>query len=111
VNRIERGDWSRFVAVLTREKPQWTVGKVAAAAEALRRCARAQDRDNVARCNDERWTEEASDRVDARTRQVLAELGFEGVLQRDPRGAALRLVLPSGMTNDCGQTGYCVPTA
>jgi hypothetical protein len=33
------------------------------------------------------------------------------VFQGDPRGATVKLRLPSGRTNDWGREGYCVPTS
>ncbi len=35
---------------------------------------------------------------------------FEATFQGDPRGAVVKLKVPSGRTNDWGQTGICVPT-
>jgi hypothetical protein len=36
--------------------------------------------------------------------------GFAPVFQGDPRGCCVKLKVPSGYTDDWGQTGLCVPT-
>lgn len=51
------------------------------------------------------------ERADARILERAIRLGLaEPVLQGDPRGACVKLVLPSGKTNDWGREGICVPT-
>lgn len=37
-------------------------------------------------------------------------VGFTPIFQGDPRGACVTIKVPSGKTNDWGQTGICVPT-
>ena len=49
-------------------------------------------------------------RAEAAVRQLLVGTGIEPVFSGDPRGAVLKLRLPSGCTNDWGQTGFCVPS-
>lgn len=44
-----------------------------------------------------------------KVRMLLAPHGIKPVFQGDPRGAVLKLVVPSGKTNDWGGTGICVP--
>lgn len=39
----------------------------------------------------------------------LAPFGVTPVFQGDPRGAVVKLRVPSGRTDDWGQTGLCVP--
>ena len=36
--------------------------------------------------------------------------GFKAVFQGDPRGACVKIAVPSGKTNDIGRDGICVPT-
>lgn len=48
----------------------------------------------------------ASDRITA----LLAPFNVTPVFQGDPRGACVKLRVPSGRTDDWGQTGICVPT-
>lgn len=48
--------------------------------------------------------------VRARVERLCAPYGVKPVFQGDPRGAVLKLVVPSGKTDDWGQTGVCVPS-
>ena len=36
--------------------------------------------------------------------------GFEAIVNGDPRGAVLKIKVPSGNTDDWGKEGICVPT-
>jgi hypothetical protein len=45
-----------------------------------------------------------------RIERLLAPFKVTPVFQGDPRGACVKLRVPSGRTNDWGQTGICVPT-
>lgn len=48
-----------------------------------------------------------------RLEQIVAEKlpkGFGVKTQGDPRGAVLKITVPSGKTNDWGREGICVPT-
>jgi hypothetical protein len=51
--------------------------------------------------------------IERRIRLQCRELGpgFAPVFQGDPRGATVKLKVPSGFYNDWGQTGLCVPTS
>ena len=49
-------------------------------------------------------------RTKAAVRQLLDGTGIEPIFSGDPREAVLKLRLPSGRTNDWGQTGFCVPS-
>jgi hypothetical protein len=47
--------------------------------------------------------------------EILAELeaeqpGFKAIISGDPRGAVLKISVPSGVTNDFGGEGICVPS-
>jgi len=48
--------------------------------------------------------------VEARVRKLCKPLGLEPVFSGDPRGAVLKLKVPSGRTNDWGSSGICVPS-
>ena len=49
-------------------------------------------------------------RTQRRVETLCADLpGIIPVFQEDPRGAVLKLRVPSGRTNDWGHTGICVP--
>lgn len=45
----------------------------------------------------------------ARLTKLLARYRVAPVFSDDPRGAVVKLKVPSGRTNDWGQTGVCVP--
>ena len=49
------------------------------------------------------------DQTQARVVKLLAPYGIKPVFSGDPRGAVVKLRVPSGRTNDWGQTGICVP--
>jgi hypothetical protein len=49
------------------------------------------------------------DAVERRVRVHLAGGPFVPIFSGDPRGAVLRIKVPSGRTDDWGQTGICVP--
>lgn len=36
--------------------------------------------------------------------------GYKAIINGDPRGAVLKITVPSGRTNDCGREGICVPS-
>lgn len=48
-------------------------------------------------------------RVAERVDRLAKGYGLEAVHGGDPRGAVLKLIVPSGYTNDWGQSGVCVP--
>lgn len=47
--------------------------------------------------------------IERRVEKLCAKHGLKPVFQGDPRGAVLKIQVPSGRTNDWGQTGVCVP--
>ena len=46
-----------------------------------------------------------------RIAKLCSEWGIQPRIQNDPRGCTVKLVVPSGYTNDWGKEGICVPTA
>lgn len=50
-----------------------------------------------------------SKRIEFHVWQLCKQAGLKPVFSGDPRGAVVKLVVPSGKTNDWGQTGLCVP--
>lgn len=55
--------------------------------------------------------EEASDQTSRDViRNVCAATGCEAIFSGDPRGACVKLKVPSGRTDDWAKTGICVPT-
>jgi hypothetical protein len=67
---------------------------------------------NKRQARHETWTEKRDAQLEKRIRAIVAELGegFGVVFLGDPRGCTVKIVLPSGRTNDWGREGYCVPT-
>ena len=49
-------------------------------------------------------------RAETRITSALAQFGATAAFSGDPRGACVKVVVPSGKTNDWGRTGICVPT-
>ena len=50
-----------------------------------------------------------ADRLEDRVTALCAPHGIKPVFSGDPRGAVVKLKLPSGRTDDWGGTGVCVP--
>ena len=48
-------------------------------------------------------------RIEARVRVLCQRHGLMPIFDGDPRGAVLKLKVPSGRTNDGGMEGVCVP--
>jgi hypothetical protein len=87
--------------------------RIAELAMRLMRAARRMHRINEHQCNGgtERQMQacdEASARIQGRVARLLEPYGITAVWQGDPRGAALRLVLPRTKRTN-GSEGYCVP--
>lgn len=61
----------------------------------------------------EEWVEKRDGQIERRIRAIVASMGegFGVVVSGDPRGCCVRLVLPSGKTNDWGREGWCVPVS
>ncbi len=47
--------------------------------------------------------------IEARVQKLCAKHGLKPVFNGDPRGAVLKIKVPSGRTNDWGRDGICVP--
>ena len=62
-------------------------------------------------CNDADFKPETIERIEEQITDNLGGSGMAAIFQRDPRGATVKLTMPSGYTNDWGQTGVCVPTS
>lgn len=48
-------------------------------------------------------------RASERIEKLLAPYNVKPIFQGDPRGACVKLAVPSGKTDDWGRTGICVP--
>ena len=104
----------QFFATLAREFPKLPPHHIADHGLALIRLARKQSRLAVSLCNG--WIDQ--DAYDKKGQTIQKHLGVIArelhglgyIMGGDPRGAALKLVLPSGnASNDWGREGYCVP--
>ncbi len=109
-------DQPQFFATLAHEFPTVPAHRIAYIGLALIKCARAQQRISENLCNLPNYQDtydRKRDQINAKVSAALFELCEKKVIPfitgGDPRGAALKLVLPSGDTNDFGRGGYCVP--
>lgn len=126
-----------FVATLAREYPQLSSTQIGSVAAQLMRLGRAYGRLQEAFCNGDypadngqretrlcdqcglAWATESfrggvcpDCRTEAKIRTACAGLpGSEPIFSGDPRGATVKLKLPSGRTDDWGQVGVCVPNS
>lgn len=118
---IQRHD---FENVLIAESGDFAKGR--RAAELLCRHGKTYARIQEGNCNGpgdfasaaqiDRWQaafEKREAQLEARIKAIVAELGpgFGVVLSGDPRGVTVKVVVPSGKTDDWGKEGICVPTA
>jgi hypothetical protein len=97
-----------LASVLTKEFRKKTPLQVSEDSLALNRVARKLQHLNEDYCNGEVDSEVYQEKKD-KIREKMKELGYEAHLNGDPRGAAIKLILPSGLTNDWGHEGFCVP--
>jgi hypothetical protein len=85
--------------------------RTAKLASALMRAAKSLHRRYKEACNRDVGTD-YENQTDKKERAVVAMLkpyGIRPIFCHDPRGASIRLVLPTGRTNGFGGEGYCVP--
>ena len=116
-------DREEFIALMMAEATQGTnIGHgVLDTLRAIMQCATRLHRIAERQCNghqtfDGRWDEAAAkrdelaeERIQARVVKLCEPLGWVPDFQGDPRGAVVKLKVPSGRYNDWGQTGICVP--
>jgi hypothetical protein len=88
------------------------------AANLLCRHGRTYARLQEAQCNgltprQEAWAEKREAQLTKRITAICEGLGagFVPVFNGDPRGATVKIRVPSGRTNDWGGVGICVPTS
>lgn len=81
------------------------------AALRLMQLARKAQRYNLLHCNVGLTPkqEKASEKVDQEVSDIAQTLGIKVKSQGDPRGYAIRVYLPSGMSNSFAGDGYGVP--
>lgn len=99
---------NEFVALMAREVPglpSVVLDKVLEDADTIQRLA-------VAYCNRELSKAEEKEDADAeeRIRAALAPHGVKARFSGDPRGACVKLDVPSGRSNAFSGGGVCVPT-
>lgn len=97
-----------FASVLTKEYPDKTPFQIAEDGYALHRLAVNLQRLNEQYCNGNVDGDQYQVKKNV-IRKKMHQLGYDGLLNGDPRGAAIKLKLPSGKVNDWGNEGFCVP--
>ncbi len=103
-----------FAAVLQRERPDLAPHLVATDALALMRLGRQHATASVNLCNIPDYQETynmRTARIRARLVALLKPYGAKAITGGDPRGCTVKLVLKSGLKNDFGGEGFCVPGA
>ena len=98
-----------FVAAMVQEYPAMATGLLLTILDKLMRLSKKHCRLQEQACN-----EQVPEDHDAKCEQKIRELcnqlyGCSPVFSGDPRGCTVKLRVPSGKTNDWGQTGICVP--
>ena len=113
--RLQR-DREEFIKVVSDESTIKDWYEARKLALLILRHALTYERIQVAWCNEEmsdrrtRYMEHREELLEKRIRAIVSELGLAGVtFSGDPRGATVKVLLPSGKTNDWGHEGYCVP--
>lgn len=104
----------QFVAALQHERPRRAPHIVAMEAEEIMRLGKQHSRASVNLCNLPNYQESYDKRTNVIRRKLAAVLkpyGATALTGGDPRGCTVKLVLRSGLKNDFGGEGYCVPGA
>jgi len=111
MSREDRWELAELAALLSRETGVAThrVGRMAAE---LMRLATAHHELQEAACNRELSSAEMADEqnIEGAIKAICDEGGWTPDFQGDPRGATVKLRVPSGRTTDFGQTGVAIPT-
>jgi len=96
-NETTDGDWTQYVARRY-------------AIEMIVRATQTHHRYCEAYCNVEGFDPARIDQIERRIIKRATQIGAGVVFSRDPRGATVKLTVPSGYTDDGGREGICVPT-
>jgi hypothetical protein len=106
-------DRDEFVAILAREFPDRSSAEVIGLAGELMRLGRQYGRLQEAACNGELTADQLKReaRVEQYIRGICREWKMGCILSGDPRGATVKLKLPSGKSNSWGGEGWCVPNS
>lgn len=106
MTRDSMTEFAEFVCLMSREFP--TVPGLPALLVELCRLAKRHGKMMEDACNYE-VPENYGAAVEKRIGKVCASIGCTPVFSGDPRGATVKVQVPSGRTNDWGATGVCVP--
>ena len=115
MTRRSRKDEMEFIGILRAELPNVEWREVEQFARLLMRHSATHQRMAEEECCVEMserqaaWHEKRTQQVEARITVLCTPYGIVPDFQGDPRGATVKLKVPSGRTNDWGQTGICVP--
>jgi hypothetical protein len=102
----KRAERDEFIWLMAREYGQ---GDLLFLLRQLMRLAKKHHRLAEQACNED-VPEDHRERCETAIRAVCAKMrGCIPVFSGDPRGATVKLRLPSGRTNDWGGTGVCIP--
>lgn len=105
MNQQQRTELLNFAIIMSRECPNSTADLLAQLVRAARLHHRLQER----ACN-EQVPEDHDVPCERRITAICQAIGCSPLFSGDPRGATVKLKVPSGRTNDWGNTGICVPT-
>jgi hypothetical protein len=102
---------AEFIAVLSRELSDHSVGAVSELANKLMKSAREYDGIQTRACNGEERPLDAKREtgIEERTKELLDVLGIGVQFGGDPRGYTVKLQLKSGRSNTWGNDGWGVP--
>lgn len=104
-----------FIVTLIEETPGIKPREVMAIASGLLNAGRSYGRLQTTRCN--RGLTVGEERRETRLELKIAALtaqlgnGFLALLSGDPRGHTVKIRVPSGRSDDFGESGICVPTS
>jgi len=105
-------DAAEFAARLARECPSVSISCIGDHVVRLMKNAHRYKLTCEMYCNgsmDDTEFEELANHYAEPIKTMIAHLGLKVEFQNDPRGATVKLILPSGYTDDFGGTGFCVP--
>lgn len=108
---------TEFARIMGRETPTAKADDL----NRIMRLAREHGRIAERECNGHQkpngdWDDEAakrdelrSEKVEADIRAICERIGCKATFSGDPRGATVKLIVPSGYSNSFGGEGICVP--
>jgi len=115
MRRTEK-ETGEFIAIMAKELPQkWSGEAVSIWCRLMMRKSTTLNRINEltssVQMSDQEIArlEKLDDRTTEAAKKQLTEVGMSAEFGGDPRGAAIKIQVPSRKTNDWGQVGICVP--